>query len=235
MISIRPPADFPWLEGCFWEVPHALGQTIAICRVDIPTDATVPREAVGEAELARAMRFGDAVEAVRFLASHAILRAVLASALGVAQSRLALTADKNGKPRLAGDPILFNMARSGAVLLIGLSDAREIGVDVELVRDVPLRADLARSHLSRREHAALQAEGSPRLSETFLQVWTRKEACVKAAGLGLAMPLRNVDVGLAADLASRVVEFRSGHTRWAMRVASLPMPRGVVAAAAVIE
>lgn len=234
MITIRPPADFPWLEGCFGVVPHALGQSIAICRVDIPTGATVPREAVGEAELARAMRHGDAVEAVRFLASHAILRAVLASALGEAQSRLAFTADETGKPRLAGDPIRFNMARSGAALLIGLSEAREIGVDIELASGVPLHADLARSHLSRRERDALQAQGSPRLLEAFLQIWTRKEACVKAAGLGLAMPLQNVEVGLGTDLSPSVVAFQAGHTRWTMRVASLPVPPGLVAAAALI-
>ena len=234
MIRITRPVDFPWLDGRFWEVPHQLGPEVAICRVDVPPDVIVPPETVGKAELVRATRMRDRVEALRFLASHAVLRAVLASAVGRTRSQLALTVDGLGKPRLAGGLIRFNMSRSGPTVLIGISEAREIGVDVEMDREVPCQEGLAREHLSSFEYEAWWADTALSREVTFLKLWTRKEACVKAAGMGLAMRLGSVEVGIGADRSPLSFTFRSGLHDWSGQVVSLPMPPRLFAAAAVI-
>jgi 4'-phosphopantetheinyl transferase len=215
------------------DVPHQLGADVAIYRIDLPADAVVPPDAVGQVELARAARLRDRAEALRFLASHALLRIVLASALGRSRNQLALTADALGKPRLAGDPIRFNMSRSGAALLIGLSETREIGVDVELGRDVSIPAELARTHLAGCEFAAWQAEDERSRDAMFLELWTRKEACTKAAGTGLSLPLACVEVGVDSRHSPTSVAFSSGSCEWHGKVESLALMPGAFAAAAV--
>jgi phosphopantetheinyl transferase len=234
MVRMAKPDEPSWLDGRLQEVPHQLGHGVAIWRVDVPPDAIVPAEAVGQSELKRSERMRDPVEAFRFLASHAVLRSILALALGHSRSRLELLADELGKPRLAGDPSRFNMSRSGPEVLVGISETSEIGVDIEMVRKLPDQKILARTHLSRREYEAWRGCNAVSPEAGFLEFWTRKEACVKAAGIGLAMPLGLVDVRCGAEQAPVPVNFRSGPHDWRGHVVSLPMPSGLVAAAALI-
>lgn len=234
MVRMATPDEPSWLDRRVQQVPHQLGHGVAIWRVDIPRDAIVPPEAVGQSELKRSERLRDPVEALRFLASHAVLRSILALTLGHSRSRLDLVADDHGKPRLAGDPLRFNMSRSGPEVLVGISERCEIGVDIEVVRKLPEQKSLARTYLSRREHEAWHECNAESTETRFLEFWTRKEACVKAAGIGLAMPLGLVDVRCGEEQAPVSVAFRSGLRHWRGHVVSLPMPPGLVAAAALI-
>lgn len=234
MIRLHPPIEFPWLADRFWEVPHQLGSRIAICRIELPPKVLIPRSAVGEAERVRASRMTDPAEAQRFLAGRAVLRGLLASVLGCPRDTLDLTTDEFGKPRLTRAPLTFSMSRSGSWLLLGVSEASEIGVDIERVREVPDREALARTHLSVSEYGTWSRCNSASSDAMFLGFWTRKEACVKAAGVGLAMPLRRLDVDSVSRYRPERVVFRLGARQWSACVLSLPMPAGLVAAAASI-
>jgi 4'-phosphopantetheinyl transferase len=235
MIRVARPIEFPWLEGRFWEVPHQLGVDVVICRVELPAGAYVPPEATGPAPMLHAVQIDDRAEAAWYLASHAILRSVLASVLGESPHRLELTTGCCGKPRLAGDTVRFNMSRSGAAVLIGISASREIGVDIEFEREVPCQEDLARTHLAPLEYAAWQASGAFSRNRKFLEFWTRKEACVKAAGIGHLLPFDGVEVGCEAAHAPVQVAFRSGACVWSGQVVSIPVPSNLIAAAALVE
>ncbi len=232
MIRIRPPAELPWLEGRFWDVPHQLGPDVAIARVDLSLMGTVPSDAVTESDRLRAARIHDRVEAQLFLASQAVLRGLLADMVGESPLRLTLTIGKHGKPRLAGGALRFNTSRSGAAVLIGVSESRDIGVDIERVSPVPDLQHLARASLTAREYQAWRDSASSQVD--YLCSWTRKEACVKAAGFGLSLPMRCVDVGCEADAAPRSVDLCHGRDVVRAQVVSLPMPPEYVAAAAVI-
>ena len=234
MIRVARPLEFPWLEGCFWEVPHELGPEVVICRMELPVDALVPPESTGQAPRTHAVRLGDRAEAVWYLASHAILRSVLAFVLGESPHRLELTTGCCGKPRIAGDAVRFNMSRSGAAVLMGISASREIGVDIELEREVPCQEDLARTHLAPLEYAAWRASEASSRNRKFLEFWTRKEACVKAAGIGHSLPFDRVEVGCDAAHAPVQVAFRSGSRGWSGQVVSLPVSANLIAAAALV-
>lgn len=233
MIAIGPSGDLPWLAGRIWNVQHGLGPGVAICRVDVPDNAVVTADAVGKAELARAGRMRDPLEALRFLASHAVLRSVLAAALGRSRSRLELITDELGKARLVGNPLRFNMSRSGPALLVGISEIGEIGVDIELARALPDCESLARTQLSRREYESWCGGDAASSGTRFLGYWTRKEACAKAAGAGLAISFACIEAGCATGSTPVAVSFRSGRWAWSGQVVSLGMPPGLVAAAAV--
>lgn len=234
MTIIRQPCNLDWMEGRFSEVPHGFGQGIGIWSVEIPEDVVVVEEAVGCRDMERAERMHSMAERGYFLGSHAVLRAVVARALEQSPTQLEFTSGDFGKPRLADGSLHFNMSRSKSLALIGLSEKRDIGVDIEVVGEVPDAEILAREHLSPQEYEAW-CRVEPALAITaLLQCWTRKEACLKAVGIGLALSLQDVNVGWAdigIPVRSRII-YRDRH--WDMLVASLPMPRGLVAAAALV-
>ena len=99
---------------------------------------------------------------------------------------LRLLRDASGRPIVAGHPELsVSLSHSGEMTLVAIGEGCRVGVDVEVVRDrgiaaLPKHALTAveRRELERRKAAWLQ---------TLLSYWTRKEAILKAAGVGLAV------------------------------------------------
>jgi 4'-phosphopantetheinyl transferase len=147
-------------------------------------------------ERARAERFAFAHLRHRHVKAHAALRRLLAQALGVAPAAVAWQVGAQGKPALA-DPRApaFNLSHSGDVALVALSFEHEVGVDVEVLgpqRDVPGVSDLV---FTPSERAWMRAGGTADLDRRFLQLWTRKEACIKAIGSGLSLPPGEFDAG----------------------------------------
>lgn len=151
-------------------------------------------------ELARAQRFAFERHRRRYLAARCALRERLAQHTGIAARDLHIAEGPFGKPYLAGVPgCHFNLSHSEDWALIGLSGDSEIGVDIEMLRPMADAASLAQTHFTALETAACMAlEGQAR-DALFLRVWTRKEACLKAFGTGLSMPLRELPVGVGAD------------------------------------
>jgi 4'-phosphopantetheinyl transferase len=95
-------------------------------------------------------------------------------------------------------------------------------VDIEALRPVDEALALARKHYSAGELAACQSAPDTRArDEAFLRVWTRKEACLKAVGLGLRLAPSSFDAGaqsaahvarLATPEGDALVEVRSVET-----------------------
>lgn len=173
--------------------------------LDIPADAGC----LDEAERRRAASFRSELHRRRFVAAHAALRHVLAHHTGTAAHALPLQADERGKPQLpASFGLHFNLAHSEELALLALSAGAALGIDVEHSRglggnargtDASAREELAlaRRHFSAREAEELQAiPAGPERTRAFFAAWTRKEAWVKAAGMGLRIDLRELETGL---------------------------------------
>jgi 4'-phosphopantetheinyl transferase len=101
----------------------------------------------------------------------------------------------------------------------------EIGIDVEVLRSVPRASAMARRFFSAAERdAVLLAEGGAR-DRAFLRIWTQKEAYLKATGLGVGMPLREVETEPDPAAPPRLVAVggdRSEAARWAMTEIGIP-------------
>lgn len=234
MMRIRRPGNLSWTEGRFWEVPHGLGAGVAICRVDIPADVSMSQQLVGHVEIERAERIRDPAERGFLLGSHAVLRSVLAEALGRSPTELDFHSDEFGKPRVVQGSLHFNMSRSSSAVLIGLSVRTEIGVDIERSGEMPDAEIVAREHMSPREFAEWRRLDAASATPALLQCWVRKEACLKAAGIGLAGRPDELDAGWRPDDTPRRLSLTYRARRWETLVVSLPMPPEVVAAAAVV-
>lgn len=106
----------------------------------------------------------------------------------------------DGKPRLVeatgDDTWHFSLARSGDCCLIAATRIGPVGVDVEQVTPLPDLDEIAVHHFATQEvNEILALAGASRL-RAFFQCWTRKEAYLKATGLGLTAGLDGFTVGV---------------------------------------
>lgn len=183
-------------------------------------------------EKARASRFRFQRDAVRYRAGHVALRRLL-SLDGTVPPAAEFEIGPHGKPAWGDRP--FNTSDSGALLLvaIGRPGGAALGVDVELSRPMDDAHDLARRHFTASERAALLAAAPGEATPAFLTGWTRKEACLKAVGLGLNVETSTIEVGL--DRLERTVAVPAERGRVTVRVHDIDAGEGAIAALAVVE
>lgn len=139
-------------------------------------------------ELERAERFTMERLTNRFILRRGLLRVLLGRCAGRAPESLRFDYGSHGKPELAGGPA-FNLADSEDSVAIAVAAEGRIGVDIERLRDIDSADGIADRFFHADECTALHALPPERRDEGFLLAWTRKEAFIKAAGLGLSMPL----------------------------------------------
>jgi len=176
----------------------------AHCRLwQVDLDATPAPQAVAslsEAEWERARRFVFKRDRNRFIAAHAALRETLAAQTGIPAALLDFDHGAFGKPALLERTDLqFNLSHSQSMGLIAVCDEGQVGVDVELLRPMPDAEALAHSYFTEAERQALGAVAPDARDRAFLTCWTRKEACLKATGMGLSVDTRSFDVGVSPD------------------------------------
>ena len=159
------------------------------------------------AERERAARFHFERDRRRFIAARGFLRQLLAGYLEVAPGSVSFAYNANGKPRLSAacqikDDLRFNVSHSHALALFAFTLGREIGVDVERVKEMEEMEAIARQTFSAQEHAGWRAAAGAERTALFFRLWTRREAVVKCMGAGLATPGGPEPFGGAmADLA----------------------------------
>jgi 4'-phosphopantetheinyl transferase len=135
----------------------------------------------------------------RYVVAHGAVREVLGAMLGTEPE--AVRFDRrcrhcghpdHGKPTVDGPS--FSLSHSGDVAVLAVSDLREVGIDVEVRRPRAGLERLASRVLSDAELRHWEATPPAQRLESFLRAWTAKEAYLKALGLGLVRPLRDVPV-----------------------------------------
>jgi 4'-phosphopantetheinyl transferase len=126
----------------------------------------------------------------RYVAGRSILRVAAGKILGVAPHNVPLRVTEGRVVLDAAHNLHVSIAHSGELVGCALA-RRRVGVDLQRI-DAPPDATLVRRTCTAAETAAVtQAADS---TEAFHQIWVRKEAIGKALGIGLALPLRQVDV-----------------------------------------
>src|SRR5438093_11933609 len=105
---------------------------------DVSVDEACCYRLLSSDEQNRAGRFAFCDDRRRYIASHAILRSVLASHLLVLPEELQFSKGLNGKPALTTIPghprVEFNLSHSEGMALIAVARERQVGVDVEWIR-----------------------------------------------------------------------------------------------------
>jgi 4'-phosphopantetheinyl transferase len=195
------------------------------------------RPLLAKDETARADRFHFAKDRNHFAVGRGLLRMLLAGYLAADPSELRFDYAEKGKPSLESgqaNAINFNLAHSHGVALFAFSAGREIGVDVELIRNDVECEEIAERFFSPREIDELKRVSIEQRRQAFFNCWTRKEAYIKARGEGLSMALDQFDVSLAPGEEAALLRNHQEPDdvgRWSIQ--SLSAPDGYVAALAV--
>jgi 4'-phosphopantetheinyl transferase len=207
-------------------------------RLDAPAEARAALwQLLSRDEREHAAKFRYAVHRRNYIVARASLRQLLAERLHMPARAIELVKAKHGKPRLASvhasAEVEFNLSHSGILALYAFTRGRAVGVDVEPIREVPDADDLAERFFSPAETASLRALPLDRRSLAFLACWTRKEAFIKALGLGISRSLDAFDVTTDPDAPARITRIEEridGVANWAM-LAFTPYPQYVAAVA----
>jgi 4'-phosphopantetheinyl transferase len=144
----------------------------------------------------RAARFHFQVDKNRFIVAHGVLRKILGRYLHYDPAELTFSLNQYGKPALINSTLEFNLSHSGDFALIAVTLGRKVGVDVERIRQGISSHVIAQQYFSKAEVAELQSLPFEQREAAFFTCWTRKEAYIKAQGLGLSLPLESFDVSL---------------------------------------
>lgn len=131
------------------------------------------------------------------------LRETLAAYLGIGMDDVRIERNAAGKPYLLDPALQFNLSHSGGTLLIGLSRTQPLGVDIEGGARARPYLEIARRYFTADEAAALAALPEEALRSRFLELWSAKEAVLKAIGRGIAFGLDRVGFALDAAGATR--------------------------------
>jgi 4'-phosphopantetheinyl transferase len=180
-------------------------------------------------EQERAARFHFERDRTRFVAARGVLRLLLGRRLGRDPRSLRFTLGDHGKPRLEGEDVRFNVSHSADLAAYAVSEAADCGIDVEQVRPTRDLEAIARRFFSPPEAAAIGALPPAERIEAFFRCWTRKEAIVKATGIGLSLSLQSFEVPIGAGALPCVVAAHAAP--WSLH--AVPVPAGHAGALAV--
>lgn len=227
-----------------WQTPPvnlALGENeIHVWRASLDwsaIDVYQLQTTLAEDERNRAARFYFHKDREHYMACRGFLREILGRYLHVAPGEIRLSYGPYGKPQLGSSmcrrDISFNVSHSHGLALIAVASEREVGVDIEYVRqDVEIES-IAEHFFAPSEKAVIRALTGHQQRETFYRCWTRKEAFLKARGDGMTCPLDQFEVsvepGSSAVLPSAHADSRES-ARWSMQ--DLAIDAGYVATVA---
>lgn len=149
------------------------------------------------AERTRYAAYRREEDRLRFLTGRVLAKTLIADRLGTTPADIEFDATcpdcgrQHGRPHLPGTALTFSISHSGQRIGVALTSGGAVGLDVEETSRNP-QESLISYVLNDTELAALRDLSPTARSEAFLTYWTRKEAVMKATGLGLRLPLRDL-------------------------------------------
>lgn len=147
------------------------------------------RECLSPAEIKKADRYLKPSDQHLSLVSRALVRYLIFEFSGKHPQSLRFSTNEYGKPFLVELPdIHFNLSHSHGAVACALCRSAAVGVDVE---DAGRHADfsIANRFFSSSEAEFLSRASGPEKRKLFFDIWTLKEAYIKAVGKGLSIPL----------------------------------------------
>ncbi len=152
-------------------------------------------------ERQRAEKYFKLIDRDRFILARGVLRKILSAYLHIAPCELRFIYNEYGKPSLSADQnhcaLSFNLSHSNNLALYAVACGRCVGIDIEYIREDFATLEIAKHFFSKDEVAALKSLPADQRTIGFFNCWSRKEAFIKAKGMGVSYPLDRFTVSLA--------------------------------------
>lgn len=153
------------------------------------------REVLSPVERERAEKIRNLDLRLSYLQAKFAFRTILAAHLNVPPKDLQVTISRFGKPRLPAHGIEVSQSHSHDWSAVAVSAMSMVGIDVEHWRPLANCRQLA-CHIMTDQEARIFEELPQELrARKFLELWTKKEAVLKCAGLGLRQDPRGLHTG----------------------------------------
>lgn len=172
---------------------------------------------IDPAEVERAARYRFDHDRERYIIGHGLLRELLGHYLNEDPAQVRIARGEFGKPYIQGHPLHFNMSDTKDALLIAFSLDNEIGADIETMNRTVDHQAVSEHYFTPEEISDIrQATDQKR---RFLELWTRKEAVLKASGVGIMDDLRvlRVDAELNANTITHEAFVRMASPEYHLR------------------
>lgn len=151
-------------------------------------------EILSPEEHTRIAKFRFAKSRRQAVVCRGTLREVLAQYVNGDPAAIRFAYNAHGKPRLPGSEVRFNLSHSGDWAMLAVSRDREVGIDIQRIDSRFAQEQMPERFFSPHETAQLRALPALLRTEAFFRCWTRKQAYIKARGLGVALALDSFDV-----------------------------------------
>jgi len=139
------------------------------------------------AQKTQLLRYHQPIDRLRGAAGKLMLQAILQEQGYDAGVLDRLRADAYHRPFL-DDSIDFNITHSGNIVALALSRNGRIGIDVEEIHDLDLHD--YESFFNDKELHSMRSHEFP--MQRFFELWTKKEAVMKANGKGMHLPVHDI-------------------------------------------
>jgi 4'-phosphopantetheinyl transferase len=147
-------------------------------------------------ELANIAHYRHAERQNLYIHQRLILKQLLSGYLNTPGRQINIALHAHGKPYLPDHHLFFNLSHTGLHLAIAISNVDNIGIDIERVNPKKDVLRLAKRFFTPAEHRYLNTLPAEQQHQAFYQLWTKKEAFVKAVGRGLALGLNQFEIAL---------------------------------------
>lgn len=175
-------------------------------------------------EISRAQHFYFERDRQHFIIARGMLRTILGGYLKSHPAQLRFAYSEHGKPSLidtdGSKRLRFNLAHSHELALFAVTRDREIGIDLEQIRDDVATDQLAARFFSSLELSTLNSLASEDRTQAFFNYWTCKEAYIKARGEGLSFSLDKFDVSIIPESQRAILNVHDAPMeteRWSLR------------------
>ena len=141
-------------------------------------------------EKKKAVRFRREIDRQSYIAGRGMLRVLIGECLGLFPSEIDILEERFGKPYLNGyrDTFQFNLSNSGKYVAIAIHPGdQQLGIDLEEVNKQFEYWEVAAHYFTSSECDTVYSH------KDFYKIWTKKEALLKATGVGLVDGLNKLD------------------------------------------
>lgn len=130
-----------------------------------------------------------------YILSCSFLRKIISLYARIDPMQIQFTLGQYKKPYLAKSNLKFNLSHSNKIILYAFTLENDVGIDIEYMRSIDSESmlDIAKSIFSTMEFQEFNRLLGQQKIEYFFRTWTRKEAYLKALGMGMHGSLETIE------------------------------------------
>jgi len=200
-IDVRNPAQIGGLRAAFdgaWHRMHQVGADDDILALFFDLAAWRPwldeaLRLLDGAEQERVQRRQRVRDREDLALAYALHRLVLGGVLQRDAAQVVLSRDTLGRPWLPGDQLQTSLSHADGFAAVAVGGRGPVGIDLELARRAADMHEIAERVCHPSEARALAELPQAQRAQALLALWVRKEALLKAAGIGLARAMESFE------------------------------------------